>query len=94
MDDATVIQILKELLDDKDDVYHTFKEYKEWLSYIQKKAERFKQLLDDHYSDGELSVVDIIKRAKKYQDKLNINDIEFNIFVNYITNQNCCISAQ
>jgi hypothetical protein len=49
-----------------------------------RKSKKFKQLMFDRYSGRNLSPNELMRKAKKYQKKLNLNDDEFNMFVNLL----------
>lgn len=58
-----------------------FEAYKEKLSKIFKKAKRFKQIMYDRYGGLNLPMVELIRKAKKYQKKYRFSDEEFQMFI-------------
>lgn len=58
-----------------------FDGYKERLEFIQKKADKFKQLIFDRYNRYNLTVPQLVKKAKKYQKRYELSDDEFDVFM-------------
>ncbi len=79
--DYQVINRLREKYTDRDLVNSIFEAYKERQNYILRKAKKFKQLLLDHYADRQLTETELIRKAKKYQKKVDLSDDEFEMFV-------------
>lgn len=82
--DATVWQRLKRKYSDDETVSSIFAAYKERLAHITKRAKRFKQLIIDKYGAQNLPLDRLMMKAKKYSQKYELNDDEFNMFVNLI----------
>jgi hypothetical protein len=82
--DATVWQKLKRKYPDDDTVSTIFQAYKERLAYITKKSKRFKQLIIDKYGAQNLPLDRLMMKAKKYSQKYELSDDEFNMFVNLV----------
>src|SRR3990172_3904527 len=87
MNDHRVIASLREKYSDRDLVHAIFEAYKDRLSYINKKAKKFKTLMLSHYEGRNLTQSDLIKKAKKYQGKLGLSDAEFNMFIQYVISE-------
>jgi len=71
-----------------DAIFDSFKDLKESL---EKKANRFKELILTRYSKYNLSKKDLIKKALKYKKnhpESDINDSTFNYFMNLVLNTN------
>lgn len=66
----------------KDDVLinDIFDQYKERLNYISQRARKFKQKMFDRYSGRNLSKLELLRKAKKFQKKAGLNDDEFSMF--------------
>ena len=79
--DHGVLSKLRDKYNDDDLINAIFDAYKERQNHLSKKARKFKQLIYDRYTPLGLSGVDIIKKAKKYAKKYDINDAEFDYFV-------------
>jgi hypothetical protein len=84
MNDHRVVSRLREKYGDKNVVHAVFEAYKERSSYIERKSRKFKHLMMSHYSDRNLNQTDLVKKAKKYQEKLGLSDDEFEMFVNFL----------
>lgn len=54
--------------------------YKDALQRIYKKAKKFKQVLYDRYAGLNLSMGEMLRKAKKYQRKYKFSDAEFDMF--------------
>jgi hypothetical protein len=76
--DAEVLAHLRGKHNDTDFVNKIFDAYKERQEYIMKKSRKFKRVIIDRY--GSLSRDKLLPKAKKYQNKYNIDDDEFNYF--------------
>ncbi len=87
MNDHRVINRLREKYGDRDTVHAVFEAYKERQHYIERRAKKFKQLIMSHYSDRALTSSELIRKAKKYQEKLNLNDSEFDMFINLVMSE-------
>lgn len=82
--DYTVLNKLRAKHKDQEVADAIFDAYKEKLSYIMKKARKFKQVMLDRYGPRNLPFNELMKKAKKYQQKLKLNDDEFNMFVTLV----------
>lgn len=82
--DYKVLSKLRSRHKDETFINAVFDAYKERQAQIMKKSKKFKQLMFDRYSGRNLSGNELVRKAKKYQKKLNLNDDEFNMFVNLL----------
>uniref|UniRef100_A0A6C0ACM3 Uncharacterized protein n=1 Tax=viral metagenome TaxID=1070528 RepID=A0A6C0ACM3_9ZZZZ len=83
--DYNVLSQLRGKYNNNDDLVEAiFDGYKERLEYIQKKAKKFRQLIYDRYSRYNLTISQLLKKAKKYQKRYELSDDEFEIFKNHV----------
>lgn len=61
-----------------------FDGYKEKLQMIRKKANKFRQVINDRYSKLNLSVPQIMKKARKYKKRYQLSSEEFEHFLNTV----------
>jgi hypothetical protein len=59
-----------------------FDEYKERYDKIFKKAMKFKKLIFNKYANHDITFSEMMKKAKKYGEKLNFTHNEFDLFAN------------
>lgn len=62
-----------------------FDAYKERQEYISKKARKFKRVIYERYSHQNLTLPQLIKKARKYKNKYNLSTEEFEYFFNLVT---------
>jgi len=86
-DNAVLRSLFEKYKGDRELVHGVFEAYKHRLDHIQKKAKKFKDLMIHHYSGRITNAADLIKKAKKFQAKLGINDTEFNMFINLVLSE-------
>lgn len=82
-DDYSVLNKLRQKYKDEDLVEKIFDGYKIRKAKIQKKADRFRQLIWDKYGAIGLSHAKMMGKAKKYADRYNLSDDEFELFFKY-----------
>jgi hypothetical protein len=86
IDDFQIIDRLrKKYPKDEQFVQKIFDTYKDRKSYIQRKAEKFKTLILNKYSD--LSTHEQLEKAKKFRKKYNFTDDEFDAFIRIVRTQ-------
>lgn len=83
-DDHSVMNHLRGKYGDSEIVHAIFSSYKERVRYITKKAQKFKQLLFDRYHSLNLPFTELLKKAKKYADKYDLTENEFNHYLNLV----------
>jgi len=71
---------------DQDMVDAVYDGYKDRLEYISKKARKFKQLMFDRYSRHNITYPQLIKKARKYKAKYELNEDEFALFLSSALN--------
>lgn len=78
--DYKILSSLRARHKDENFINSVFDAYKERQEYMMRKAKKFKQLMFDRYSGRRLSGNELMRKAKKYQKKLGLNDDEFSLF--------------
>lgn len=86
-DNAVLRALIEKYKGDREIVHAIFEGYKHRLDHIQKKAKKFKDLMISHYAGRITNAADLVKKAKKFQDRLGISDSEFNMFVNLVISE-------
>ena len=81
--DREALRILRGKYDPREAEKH-FEKYRERLDLVTRKAHKFKNLIMEKY--GTLNLKDLLKKAKKFQEKYGLNDDEFQAFVNLALN--------
>lgn len=81
-DYSVLTQLKGKYQNNSDLVEAIFDGYKERLSFIQKKAKKFKQLMHDRYSRYNLTFPQLLKKARKYKKRYELSDDEFQVFLN------------
>jgi hypothetical protein len=84
--DYAVLAELRGKYKDPELVNAVFDHYKERLDYIRKKSYKFKQVLFDRYASQNLPFPKLLKKALKYKKKYELNDDEFQVFLNEALN--------
>jgi hypothetical protein len=77
-------RLLREQLGNSGAVEKAFDLFKERLTYIRSKAQKFKDLIFSKYSTLPLS--SLIEKAKKFKGKYELSDEEFSAFINLALN--------
>lgn len=81
--DYTVLAQLKGKYQNNQDLVDAiFDGYKERLEFIQKKANKFKQLMYERYNRYNLTFPQLLKKARKYKKRYELSDDEFQVFLN------------
>jgi hypothetical protein len=79
--DQQVISELKRTLSDSKLVEVVYDYYKKRLEQIKQKANKFKRALLHKYGMANLSIDQLVDKAKKYTKKYDLSDGEFNMFM-------------
>ena len=80
--DFQVLQQLRSKYNDRDFIEAVYDGYKDRMSYITRKARKFKALMFDRYGSQNLSFPQLLKKARKYKQKYELDDTEFSEFLN------------
>lgn len=83
VDDTQALRLLRDKYDPKL-AEKLFDVYKERMSIVQKKAQKFKHLIFEKYST--LPLPSLLEKAKKFKKKYELSDDEFHAFINLAIN--------
>lgn len=84
--DVEVMKELRNKFQDRNLRDAIFEEYKNRYEKIEKKANKFKNILSDRYKN--LSFDELVTKAKKYAKKYELSDDEFNMFFHLTLKEN------
>lgn len=82
--DMDALVALRSKHNDMDLIDAIYEQYKDRQEYIVSKARKFKRVIYDRYADQNLSVPQLIKKARKYKDKYNLDEAEFEFFLHSV----------
>lgn len=85
VDDAQALRLFRDKFpNDPKTAEKAFEMYKERLTLVTKKAQKFKNLIFSKYST--LALPSLLEKAKKFKKKYDLNDDEFSAFINMAIN--------
>lgn len=84
LNDYAVLSKLRAKHKDPEFINQVFDHWKERLTYITKRARKFKQQLMEKYGTRNLPQKDLLLKAKKWQKYLGLNDDEFKLAIDLL----------
>ena len=92
-DVAVLSQLRSRFGNDNKMIDAVFDGYKDRKEYIQKKALKFKTLIFERYSKYNLSFPQLVKKARKYKEKYDLHEDEFQAFLALALNEKSAYSS-